>query len=117
MQKTIAEGNGHADWLAQLIPVACEHSLVCWVENPDGSFLWLLNAWLELGCQLVSFFDWTTADATVCGGSVLASLQIVISEANACFAYEIMSVGLSSTRHVGHVLLRPTRRFFASGSP
>ena len=56
MQKTIAEGNGHADWLAQLIPVACEHSLVYWVENPDGSFLWLLDAWLELGCQLENLF-------------------------------------------------------------
>ena len=51
MFKAVSEGNDHADWLAELISVACEHDLLYWVENPDGSFLWLLDAWIELGSK------------------------------------------------------------------
>ena len=69
MFKAVSEGNDHADWLADLISVACEHDLLYWVENPDGSFLWLLDAWIELGSQTQRiFFVWTIAGATALGG-------------------------------------------------
>ena len=54
MQKSVSDGNDHSDWLASLIGLALALGLLFWVENPDGSFLWLQDAWIKLGCQLPS---------------------------------------------------------------
>lgn len=54
MHKSVSDGNDHSDWLASLIGLALALGLLFWVENPDGSFLWLQDAWIKLGCQLPS---------------------------------------------------------------
>ena len=54
MQKAVFEGNNHADWLAEFLKFVISCGLQFWVENPDGSFLWALEAWIELGSQLGS---------------------------------------------------------------
>ena len=54
MHKSVSDSNDHSDWLASLIGLALALGLLFWVENPDGSFLWLQDAWIKLGCQLPS---------------------------------------------------------------
>lgn len=43
MKKKVAIGNQHAAFLLALLLIM---KLAFWVENPDGSFLWLLDDWL-----------------------------------------------------------------------
>eukprot|EP00435_Cladocopium_sp_Y103_P029655 s4131_g7.t1 len=49
MQIKVARGNAHALFVLEVLKVAEQMGLVYWVENPDGSFLWLLRPWLESG--------------------------------------------------------------------
>ena len=60
MQKKVAAGNSHAEFLLKILGIFVELGLAYWVENPDGSFLWMLPAWMAagLGRQESSFrFD------------------------------------------------------------
>ena len=47
MQKKVAAGNAHASFLFKIVSVAIALDLAYWIENPDGSFLWLLPDWLD----------------------------------------------------------------------
>lgn len=42
MQRKVQVGNSHAQFLLELLVICQEMGLLYWVENPDGSFLWLL---------------------------------------------------------------------------
>ena len=49
MQEKVLLGNSHAIWVAGLVTLCRQLSIHYWVENPDGSFLWLLPEFLSLG--------------------------------------------------------------------
>ena len=49
MKEKVESGNRHAKWLSALIRLCIEKSIFFWVENPDSSFLWLLDEWRVLG--------------------------------------------------------------------
>jgi hypothetical protein len=49
MQRKVQVGNSHAQFLLELLVICQEMGLLYWVENPDGSFLWLLTDWREKG--------------------------------------------------------------------
>eukprot|EP00438_Fugacium_kawagutii_P032532 Skav202150 [mRNA] locus=scaffold970:142130:165817:- [translate_table: standard] len=49
MEKKVAIGNLHAAFMLKIILVCIQRGLYYWVENPDGSFLWLLPTWLRHG--------------------------------------------------------------------
>ena len=51
MKQKVDEGNDHALWLAGIIWLCREFSIRYWVENPDSSFLWLLDVWVLLGAR------------------------------------------------------------------
>eukprot|EP00438_Fugacium_kawagutii_P019953 Skav226916 [mRNA] locus=scaffold1147:36750:43108:+ [translate_table: standard] len=60
MTRKVAVGNQHAAFLLALLKAVLHKGLPYWVENPDGSFLWLLKGWIsaELGSPSSSFrFD------------------------------------------------------------
>ena len=48
MKRKIAEGNSHSQWLAKLIKICLAKGIKYWVENPDGSFLWLQPEWMSM---------------------------------------------------------------------
>ncbi len=52
MQQKVDEGNVHALWLASIIRLCRTSEVRYWVENPDGSFLWWLACWRELGAHI-----------------------------------------------------------------
>ena len=45
----VTVGNQHASFVFAVIRTALELNLHYWVENPDGSFLWLLPPWVAAG--------------------------------------------------------------------
>ena len=45
----VAIGNRHAAFTLQAIEVCLQESLAYWCENPGGSFLWLMPAWVKAG--------------------------------------------------------------------
>ena len=45
MRAKVAAGNAMAVWLARFMTAVCLLNIVWWVENPAGSFLWLLPPW------------------------------------------------------------------------
>ena len=49
MEKKVAMGNLHAAFVLEVVLLCVALNLVYWVENPDGSFLWLLGPWLKAG--------------------------------------------------------------------
>ena len=49
MTRKVQQGNGHAAFVLKVILFCLKHQLVYWVENPDGSWLWLLPPWVESG--------------------------------------------------------------------
>lgn len=49
MQEKVANGNKHAAFLLRLILLCETLGISYWVENPDGSFLWLLPDWSAAG--------------------------------------------------------------------
>lgn len=49
MEEKVRRGNRHAAFLLQFLSVAAERELPYWIENPDGSFLWLLDTWAQRG--------------------------------------------------------------------
>ena len=49
MAEKVAKGNKHAEFLFSLLEIFVSKDLAYWLENPDGSFLWLLPAWLHSG--------------------------------------------------------------------
>eukprot|EP00438_Fugacium_kawagutii_P020227 Skav232464 [mRNA] locus=scaffold2877:29131:33540:+ [translate_table: standard] len=49
MQVKVARGNAHAAFLLALLEAVTANGLPYWVENPDGSFLWLLPEWIARG--------------------------------------------------------------------
>ena len=51
MQEKVAAGNSHSRWLASLVALCMACGVFFWVENPDGSFLWLQEEWLTLGAN------------------------------------------------------------------
>lgn len=53
MQEKVLLGNAHAIWVSGLIKLCHELSILFWVENPDGSFLWHLREFRELGSNSV----------------------------------------------------------------
>ena len=55
-------GNRMADWLADFCRVCLELSLVIWIENPAGSFLWLMPSWVKL----ISDFSMTSFYTDYC---------------------------------------------------
>lgn len=49
MALKVESGNRHSQWLSYLIRICVRLNIIFWVENPDGSFLWLLDEWVALG--------------------------------------------------------------------
>ena len=49
MQEKVARGNLHAIFVLAVLEFCRANNLVYWCENPDGSFLWLLPAFLRSG--------------------------------------------------------------------
>ena len=49
MLEKVLLGNAYAIWASSLIQLCRELKIHYWVENPDGSFLWLLPEFLQLG--------------------------------------------------------------------
>ena len=49
MREKVGVGNQHASFMLQVLLWCEEHDLPYWVENPDGSFLWILPPWLDAG--------------------------------------------------------------------
>eukprot|EP00438_Fugacium_kawagutii_P028528 Skav222525 [mRNA] locus=scaffold2875:50542:57914:+ [translate_table: standard] len=49
MAVKVARGNEHARFLLELILICKATGVHYWVENPDGSFLWLLRGWSAAG--------------------------------------------------------------------
>ena len=49
MAEKVARGNQHAEFLLNLLLIFFSKDLAYWLENPDGSFLWLLPQWLFSG--------------------------------------------------------------------
>ena len=47
MKVQVDRGNQHAVFLLRLVLIFIMKDLPYWIENPDGSFLWLLKDWLE----------------------------------------------------------------------
>ncbi len=45
MAKKIEDGNSHSRFLAAVVARCLELKIFFWVENPDGSFLWLQPEW------------------------------------------------------------------------
>ena len=45
MKKKICEGNRHSKWCAKLVVIAEKLGIPCYVENPDGSWLWRQREW------------------------------------------------------------------------
>ena len=45
MSIKVESGNVHSKWLSYLIGLCLSLNIIFWVENPDGSFLWLLDEW------------------------------------------------------------------------
>ena len=58
MQVKVEIGNRMAAWLASFCRLCLELSLVVWIENPAGSFLWLMPSWVKLisDFSLASFY-------------------------------------------------------------
>eukprot|EP00438_Fugacium_kawagutii_P021002 Skav228367 [mRNA] locus=scaffold1981:191093:195553:+ [translate_table: standard] len=54
MQAKVLLGNAHAIWVAFLVTLCVQLGIGYWVENPDGSFLWLLPEFLRLGSNVAS---------------------------------------------------------------
>lgn len=51
MKEKVESGNRHAGWLSSLIIICQKKGIFFWIENPDSSFLWSLDEWLQLGSQ------------------------------------------------------------------
>eukprot|EP00438_Fugacium_kawagutii_P021961 Skav208057 [mRNA] locus=scaffold1124:175499:180298:- [translate_table: standard] len=49
MAEKVAIGNSHAVFLLDLLKLVELKNLPFWIENPDGSFLWLLGSWNAAG--------------------------------------------------------------------
>ena len=49
MQEKVSRGNCHAAFVLKVLLLAVDLDLAYWLENPDGSFLWLQPAWLASG--------------------------------------------------------------------
>ena len=49
MRVKVERGNQHAAFVLKVVCMASARNMAYWVENPDGSFLWLLHPWLESG--------------------------------------------------------------------
>eukprot|EP00438_Fugacium_kawagutii_P014015 Skav204090 [mRNA] locus=scaffold3129:371114:378324:+ [translate_table: standard] len=49
MREKVRIGNSHASFLLKLLKKVERLRLPYWVENPDGSFLWLLGSWNAAG--------------------------------------------------------------------
>ena len=62
MQVKVEVGNRMANWLAAFCRLCLELSLVIWIENPAGSFLWLMPSWVEL----ISVFSLTSFYTDYC---------------------------------------------------
>ena len=48
MATKVAIGNSMANWLAEFCRAALLLGIIIWVENPSGSFIWLMPAWRDL---------------------------------------------------------------------
>ena len=48
MRPKVEQGNNSAAWIAKLCELSLMLGIFFWVENPDGSFLFLQAAWTEL---------------------------------------------------------------------
>eukprot|EP00438_Fugacium_kawagutii_P000176 Skav214254 [mRNA] locus=scaffold2045:416029:421014:- [translate_table: standard] len=49
MFEKVQIGNRHAKFVLQVLVLCRSLELAYWVENPDGSFLWLLRSWRQRG--------------------------------------------------------------------
>eukprot|EP00435_Cladocopium_sp_Y103_P042123 s672_g11.t1 len=60
MQEKVTRGNQHALFIFRVVQFCVKVGLPYWVENPDGSFMWLLPYWLEsslASCEAAFRFD------------------------------------------------------------
>ena len=48
MYEKVKVGNAMADWLAAFVDEVLRRGIVVWIENPAGSFLWLMPSWRRL---------------------------------------------------------------------
>ena len=51
MQYKVELGNSHSICLSRFIALCSLYGVKFWVENPDGSFLWLQQHWRDLGAN------------------------------------------------------------------
>ena len=65
MAEKVSEGNSHSKWLASLVSLCLLLGILFWVENPDGSFLWLQEEWRVLGANV--YGSCFRLDYCVCG--------------------------------------------------
>ena len=49
MKVKVETGNSHAAFLLEILQLCISMDIWYWVENPDGSFLWLLPGWSAAG--------------------------------------------------------------------
>ena len=47
MQEKVTKGNQHALFIFRIVQFCDHKGIPYWVENPDGSFLWLLPYWVD----------------------------------------------------------------------
>ena len=58
-------GNQHSSQLHEFVVLCMQHGIFYWVENPDGSFLWLQQHWQRLGAN--DYERCLRLDYCVCG--------------------------------------------------
>ena len=93
MQKKVAAGNSHAEFLLKILGIFVELGLAYWVENPDGSFLWMLPAWMAAGLgRQESSFVLTCASTPPLGESAPASPPAMRCGVCVVFALEVIAI-------------------------
>ena len=132
MQEKVARGNQHALFIFSVVQFCDRKGIPYWVENPDGSFLWLLPYWVEssLGsCSSSYRFDqcrfhapWrkrtrvaTNTDLTgireLCQGGHQHQILTGRSSAHACSWTRVaQTYPRSLCRRLGDALMRGVRR-------
>lgn len=53
MREKVERGNRHASFVLDVVELAIQLLMGYWVENPDGSFLWLQPRWIASGLALM----------------------------------------------------------------
>ena len=52
MEEKVRIGNSHSDFNSEVYLACQKHCVLFWIENPDGSYLWLQPKWVSHGANL-----------------------------------------------------------------